>query len=160
MPYKKLSSKSGYSILELSIYMLLLVVVLTLSADLLFNFTQARGKVQIDSEIQQNLRFAQEEITRSIQEANQVVNISSSSLTLSSPDSHQNPTIFRLNNNILQISKAGGAFGDLTTQKVKVTELNFAKISSASATSVQIKITIQFFGKSQSTQFTAYLRGI
>jgi len=156
---QKKQKSHGYSILELSIYMALLVVVLTLAADLLFGFTRSRVKIEVSSEIQQNLRFASEEISRSIEQAKAIGSISGSNLTLTMPDTTSDPISFRLNNYVLEISKAGSAFAPLTTQPVKVTNLNFGAIANSTVRSVQVKITIESQNKSQSNQFTTVLRG-
>lgn len=156
MLYRHKNKNMGYSLLELSIYMAILVAILTLTADLIFNISKSRGRMEETSEIQQNLRYAQERITLIVQKAIAVNLASGSDLSLALPQPTENPTDLRLNNGIIQLSVGGNPFENLTNEQVNVSFLEFNQIGAT----VQIKITAEFRNKIQETQFSAALKGV
>lgn len=123
-----MNNKKGFTLIELIIYIAILSVVLVLITDFAWNILYGDVKSQTVRETQQNARFAMEKITRAIRAG-------------------QNPAIiFIVNNGILYQSGVA-----LTTERVKVTNLNFT----SSANSYKINIRVEYYNPENRNEYKA-----
>lgn len=144
-PRSKIHEK-GFSILELIIYIAIFAVISTVAVDMTLSLNTGWTKSKVESEVQQNLRFAMETIAQNIQRANAVtvppVSASGSSLMLTS----DGQTIqFFLTGTTLQKQVGASPAENITSDKVKVTYLNFRTLQNTAASNATIVATTTEF---------------
>lgn len=140
--------------------------------NLISNLSKGWTRSQVESEVQQNLRYASNMILQDIKKASFVtlptVGGSGSALDLNvSGQSYQ----YSLSGATLQKKVGAGAWEDVTTNKVKVTDLDFYTFQTSAPSNTQVQATTtQFYLKveynstspefsySQSATSTATLR--
>lgn len=162
----------GFSLLELLIYMAIFSLVSLGLIGLISNLSKWWTRSQVESEVQQNLRYASNLILQDIKKASSVTlptaGGSGGALDLNvSGQSYQ----YSLSGTTLQKKIGAGAWEDVTTSKVKVTDLDFYAFQTNAPSNAQVQATTtQFFIKveynstapefsySQSATSTAVLR--
>ena len=155
-----IKSERGFSILELIIYIAIFAVISTAAVDMALNLNAGWTKSKVESEVQQNLRFAMEAIAQNVQNASAVTipaaGASGNSLTLVS----DGQTIqFFLTGTMLQKQIGANPAENITTDKVKITYVNFRTLqNTASSNSGIIATTTEFAMRmeynSSETQFS------
>ena len=146
-------NKRGFTLIETLIYVAILALVSTGLMKFSISITNTRNKVYVVQEVHANMRDALTLITKKIQQANGI-NIGAStldadpgvlSLAMSSVDI--NPTIISLNQDDgrLQITEGSSDPIYITTDEVKVTDLQFSNLSLGSTPkTIQFSLTIDY----------------
>ncbi len=150
---------NGFSLIELLIYISIFSVISAIFIGVLSHATLGWTRSKVESEVQQNLRFAMEDIARTAQQATSISSpsVGSSATSLTAVVGGQNVQ-YSLSGTTLQKQVAANPIQNITTDKVKVTYLNFKTLQNTSlsntsvqATSTQFAITVEY--NSDNSQF-------
>lgn len=158
-------SQSGFSLLELIIYTAVISTVAAVFIGLLTQLNLGWSKSKTESEVQQNLRLAVENISQSARGA--------SAITFPAPGASATSTTliingqtvqYSLNETILQKQTGSNPAENITTDAVKVTYLNFktfennatttGNVITATATSTQFALTVEYNSDNAQFQYT------
>jgi type II secretory pathway component PulJ len=129
MPKRNLAA--GFTLFELVIYTAILGVVGVVGVSILSQVSRVYLQNQSRTEVVQNLREATQIIQQAIQQASGINTATSTTLSLSMQDSSKDPTQFRLNADAIERKEGSGNWARITTQRVKVMELQFSIVSTA-----------------------------
>lgn len=121
--------QAGFTLLELVIYTGILGVVGVLGVLILSQVSRTYVQNQSRIEVVQNLREASQIIQQAIQQASGINTAASTTLSLGMQDSSKDPTQFRLNADAIERQEGTGGWRRITSQRVKVTELQFSIVS-------------------------------
>lgn len=142
--------KSGYSLVEMIIYVTLLTLVSFIVVQTILSFTSSYSDMTLMRKIEHSGLSAMERMTYSIRRAAVVDSINSSFVT--SPGvlmlTHNLTTTpvntkFYIDNGILKMDIGGVYYGPLTTSDVFVTNFTVNKFDSSISSAIKIDITIQ-----------------
>ncbi len=139
----------GFSLIEILIYLAIIALIVVVLANFAINFFSAKTKAETMREVEQNMRFAQEKMTRTIRNAaginSPIFGSSASSLSLSMADGAKDPTIFQVSGGQLTIKEGVSSAVAITSSKVNVSSLTFTNVSYAGTKgTVRIEITIDY----------------
>ncbi len=143
----KIKNNKGFTLIELIIYSAILIVVLSVFLNFIWEIVYGNVKTQAIREVQQNGRFAMEKIMRTIQEST-LINIpvsgeSADSLSLEIENKKLNPVIFDVVDKILRITQEKEDLYSLTNNRVRVDSLQFTNLSYAQTPgTIRIEMTI------------------
>jgi prepilin-type N-terminal cleavage/methylation domain-containing protein len=136
-------SQSGFTLMELLVYIAIIAITLTITSVITFEIIQAKQKSEITRETQENTRFILQRMTREIRWASSILNFAPNDITL---NTDMGPVRFYLGgvgSDQLFIEKGGVSY-ELTTNKVKITNLTMTRITPPNAPeSIQINITAE-----------------
>jgi len=159
--------ESGFSIIELIIYVAVLSVIAAVFVSSLSQISFGWTRSKVESEVQQNLRFAMENISQSARIASAItfpaVGTSGTSTTMIvNGQTVQYFATTTATSTILQKKVGADAAGNITSDIVKVSHLNFKTLENnatttgnvvkATATTTQFSMTIDY--NSNSAQFS------
>ncbi len=141
----------GFSLLELLIYMAILAGFLVVLANLFFMITASSGKEEARAEVQQNLRFAIQQITTDIRSATAITEpvISSGGNALNITVGGI-ATIYSISGNGILQKTRGAVTEDITTDRVAISSPSaapfvFTRVDNASAKpTVQIILEMSY----------------
>lgn len=124
---------SGFTLIELVVYIAIVVVVLISVIGFLWNTVLGNIKESSYQEVQQNSRFALFKISQEIKKSTGINSPlpgdSASALSLAMASSTNNPTLIDVVDGQLRITKGGSEPQVLTSGLVKVTSLQFTNFS-------------------------------
>ncbi|MBI5912999.1 prepilin-type N-terminal cleavage/methylation domain-containing protein [Candidatus Azambacteria bacterium] len=153
------SSQKGFSLVELLIYISIFSVISAIFIGVLSHATLGWTRSKVESEVQQNLRFAMEDIARTAQKATSISSpsVGSSASALTAVVGGQ--TIqYSLSGTVLQKQTGANPVENITTDKVKVTYLYFKTLQNTAlsntgvqATSTRFAMTVEY--NSDNNQF-------
>ncbi len=165
---KKLFQKTGFTLIELIIYIAVFVIVITLITVFVFNFIRVQAKIKASKEVTEGSQRALEVITRQIKRAQGIY------LPTSSFDSHPGQisvetqenkpseeditySDFYLDeNNRLCLKQEGAAGIPLTSEKIKINNLIFNRlIDSNNNQSIRIELSAIYNDQSGITAYKA-----
>lgn len=147
---KFFGGNQGLGLIELIIYIAIFGFVSMVLVSLFNNVIRSKAAADAKIEVNQNLRFAIDRITKDIQRAAAVnsptVGASGSSLSLDMPGTSEDPLVFDVSSFVLRRTVAAGAATDLTSSKVRITTLNFQHKNSGGAgkSTIIIDITMEY----------------
>lgn len=152
--------RSGFTLIEFLIYFFILGIVLTAVVGFLLDTLQTRAKVKVATEVEQNLRFSISRILEGIRSAKKFDNGGSTLkdadgvLSLEMDDSGIDPTVFDLDNGVLQVTEGAGSPIPLTSPEVTVTKLWFEKDNAPKGTrAINIQIEMEYKTDSDAAYF-------
>jgi len=152
---------SGFTLLELLVYIGIVVVVITAVTALTIDLLRGRAKATSLEVVNQNARLVLERMTTAIREANLVNRLDSvfgsspGRLSLEMPIVGQNPTVFDVVANELRITEgSGGVATPLTSPDVEVASLTFTHLNQATSEGIQISLTVRRKNVSGAPEFT------
>ncbi|PIR93807.1 hypothetical protein COT97_04605 [Candidatus Falkowbacteria bacterium CG10_big_fil_rev_8_21_14_0_10_39_11] len=130
---KKNNHNSGFTLIELILYIGILSVIMGAVATLLFTFMQLRAKNQVIGEVEGQGTAAIEYISQGIRNSQAItsptIGTSGSSLILDVVDAGNDPTTFSLSGTTLQVQFGAGSAIDLNSSVVEVSGLTFYNYS-------------------------------
>lgn len=155
-----MSKKSGFTYIELLIYMSVFAVISFIFASILTTFTRLHTQQLAETELNNQLNFAIQTIQKLVaspETATITVNNGGSPqdqdvnpgsvLVLRRKNSSEDPTKIYVSNNAVVIKKGGQAEAPITTNKVSVSTLIFNKKTNAPTfNSVKITLALQYAG--------------
>jgi len=147
--------KSGFTLIELALYIALAAVVLLGSSSMISLVSDARTKDKVVSEVEQQGDAALQVITQSIRNATAVNSptsgTSASSLSINTPTGANNPTIFDVATGTLFIKEGATAAVALTNNNITVASLNFQNLSQTGA-KANLRVSFSVSYKSNSVR--------
>ncbi|MBU1132013.1 prepilin-type N-terminal cleavage/methylation domain-containing protein [Patescibacteria group bacterium] len=132
--------EKGFTLIETIIYIAIISIAMVSFISFSLSVSEARNKTYTVEEVQSNARVSLQFITQRIMAA-AAVNVGASTfgtdpgvLSLAMADAAKNPTIISLNNDdgTLQIKEGLSAAIPITSDRIKVTNLVFTNLTSAS----------------------------
>ena len=144
----------GFSLLEASIYLVLVIIIMPLIAMLLFFTVDNRARSNNSSLLLLEGERVVDLITQTIKQAQEInqpaIGVSGDSLSLMMLNENQNPTIFNLVNGSINIKEGVGDALPLTSNKIVVTNLIFTNASKGATPgliSIEFSLSAQNFSK-------------
>lgn len=164
--------KSGFSLVEMLIYIGLLAAIFTATVIMLVNLTSTYRVLKVSKDIDLSAATVMQRISSEIKAADSV-NVAQSNLgTTTAPalalDTYTGggaSTIvkFFVSNNLLRVSEGGTDLGPLTASTTRVSRLIFYSITASSSDAVRVELTLQSGTsttlKTEKFYTTAVLRG-
>lgn len=142
----------GFALVELIIYIAILAIISILVIDIILVMTKSLGTISVVRNINNSAEVALERMTREIRLAKDI-NVSASNfdahpsrlaLNTINPLTGDATTMeFFLDNDLLMLSKGGGAPKPLSSSRTKVTNLVFRQINTPASKSIKIEMEIQ-----------------
>lgn len=155
---KILRNHTGYTLIELLLYVALLGILLSGVAALFGAVGDARVKNQTITEVNDQGRFAIDYMTRTVRNATSItvpaLGATGASLSLVVPTGSLSPTVFSISNGVLQVQEGSNAAVALTSSDVVVSNLTVKNVSrSGTSGVVQISLTLDQPGTSTQNQY-------
>lgn len=125
-----LNSKNGFTLIELLIYIAIFAIILTAFMAVFLQVLRIQGRQAATTEVMNQSQFLMQRIQQLVRESdgiNMTAGVSTSTLTLTFASSSLNPTVVRLNNNIIKLKQGSGTELDLSSSKVSIDKLDFIK---------------------------------
>ena len=143
-------TKSGYSLVEMLIYVAILTIVSILVVNTILSFTRSYRDLEALRVVEHSGIDSMERMTRDIRAAtgvdigNSVFNTSPGVLTIvTTANSVSTTTKFYLDNGVLKVDINGTLSGPLTLTSASITNLTFRRLVSGISEAVKIDMTIQ-----------------
>jgi prepilin-type N-terminal cleavage/methylation domain-containing protein len=153
--------KSGFTLIELAIYIAILSVVTVVVADSFLILNKGRGGVEAKSDLNSNLRFATEKIKRDITSASNLItpDTTAASSTLLNLTISGASVKYTLNNNRVTRQVDAAPFEYITSDTVKINNLYFNRLENINTVfnkkriSVEINISASYNSASPDWQY-------
>lgn len=149
MAIKNRHKNSGYSLVEMIIYVALLSLISFIVINTMLSFSQSYRTLQALRMVEHSGVDSMERMIRDIRAAtsvdlgNSTLGSSPGVLTLNSTVSGTSKTTkFYIQNGVLRIDVNGAYFGPLTLSSVTVTNLIFNRISTANSSAIVVSMTV------------------
>ena len=136
MKLKAKEAKSGFTLIELIIYVLIFGIVGTLASGVLVLAFKTKSSVGRTSEVHTVTQRALSQIVERVQ-SSITVSDASTTLNLARGLPSESPTIFALSSGVLTIKEGSGAAVQITPATLLITSLTFTKINSKSINSMR-----------------------
>lgn len=157
---------SGFSLLELLLYIAVLSIVMTMLVGVFFSINRSRGRVEAQSEVNSSLRFAVERIGQDIKSSSQISTpVAAGNTSNNLVINNDGPTIeYCINANMLRRQESGTCDGNsptITSDKVKIESLSFSRIENSNANfnkkivSLEVNISASYNSMSPDWQYSA-----
>lgn len=154
-------NQSGFTLVELVIYIVVISTSAVLLTYLSIDLVTGAQKARVNQEVQQNARFAMQRIVQELRHAN-TVNTGSSTfgsspgvLSLGVDTVGNDPTVFDVASEVLQITQGANGPYPLTTDKVRVTNLVFDNRSTPKTSNIKVTLTIEHVNPSNQETYNA-----
>lgn len=146
VPDKSRSKPSGFSLIEVIIYIALFGSMVAVMAAVITIMIQTDAKITATSEVQEITTFVMNRMEQAFEEAHAIdlpINGSGSTLRLLMRTPTTDPTTFEVQGEILQILEGSGfTRSNLTSSRVRVTNFTVTRIPSVTGGAVRIQYTI------------------
>lgn len=141
--------KNGFTLIEFLLYTAIVGTVLLAAGAVTFNVLFGKAKLAALGEVSQGGRAAMEQMSFTIRNATEInspaTGANTTSLSLQVADPAKNPTVFNLQNGILQITEGASAPVAITSSALNITGITFTNASSANASStMRIQLTVAY----------------
>lgn len=146
--YDNYNSSSGFTYIELILYIAVLSLMLTSLVTFAWNVINAGTKSATQENVSSQARYVSERIKFEIRSASGLTTLSASSVTLSNSVAAHNPTVIDMAQGRIRIRKAGGAIINLHSDSTTGT-INFTNYSNGTL-SKHIGFTLVFDESSSS----------
>lgn len=138
-----LHPKSGYSLVELLIYLGITTVVMGIFAAILVIVTRIQSQQTGSNQVASELNFVMGTVKRLIRNSTSLT-VASSTLTIGTNSSSTDPTIITLSGGQVTEQDDGSAATALTTDKIIANQLSFVNFTNASSQVVQVVLKFSF----------------
>lgn len=158
MRYTKLQN-TGFTLIELLLYIAIVgSLLLSISAFMAVS-SGSQVRNQVENNINQEASFVMDYITQTIRNASSIsapsANNTAAQLTLVVPTGAKSPTVFELNNGVLQVREGAGAAVALTSSDTTISDLTFTNTSrSTTPGSIRISFTASHNTSSTRTELS------
>lgn len=151
--------KKGFSLLELLLYVSISGIIIFSTSLYLSTFLESKVKNQTIREVEQQGDFIMQIIQRSIRNGTLInsptIGLSSASLSLETSDINTNPTIFDINNGIIQIREGSQASIPLHNTRIEASSLIFYNLSSSPSPGIiKVEFTLNAVNTSGRIEYT------
>lgn len=155
---KLLRKQTGYTLIELLLYVAMIGVLLSAVAYFFGAAAEARVKNQTVSEVDTQGTYVMDYMAETIRNATSVssptIGTSGSSLTLVVPVGSLSPTVFSLSSGTIQVKEGTGAAASLTSDDVVITSFTVKNLSRSGTTGiVQISFTLNRVNASNRSEY-------
>jgi Tfp pilus assembly protein PilW len=156
---KKYIHKSGFTIIELLLYVAISSIILLVSSLFFLTLLEARTKNQVIAEVEQQGIQIMQIITQTIRNADTInsptIGTSGASLSVNTTISSTTPSVFDLSSGVIRIKEGTNAVINLSNSKVVVSNLSFSNLSRASTPGViKISFTISAVNNSNRNEYS------
>lgn len=156
---KRRGFQTGFTLIEFLIYLGIVSGILIMIFGFGWQIILGNIKSQAIREVQQNTRFALEKISRTVLAASAINSpaaaLTGASLSLTMRDIALNPTIFDVADGRLRIRQAGKGPYELTSDRVRVANLQFINISYGASAGVRVQMTLKYFNPNNLREYEA-----
>ncbi len=147
MPFKQKSS--GFTLVELLLYVSIAGVLLTSAVVLLGSILEARTKGEVIAEVEEQGYGVMERITQTVRNADAVTapgpGGTSPTLTLQVFDGTKTPTVFSVSSGVLHLKEGSADAVPLTNSRVTVSDFSVRNLAVADAPdSVRVSFTLSY----------------
>lgn len=129
--------RKGFTLIEFMLYIFITAILFTFVTDLVLQLLQGKSKLEALTDVGQNSRDAMERMQLAIRNASDVTiplqGTTSSRIVLQMPTASTNPTIFQINNGILQMQEGTNATTSITANEVAVRSLLVTNLAAIGA---------------------------
>ncbi len=151
-------NKSAVTLIELSLYIGLSTIIILGSSLLLKTVMDSRSKDTTISEVEQQGNLALQTITRSIRNATLVnspaIGATSSSLSLNTTVSGNNPTVFSLASGVISMKEGSATAIPLTGSRVTISNLLFQNLAqTGTKDNLRVSFTVTYRATSTQQQY-------
>ncbi|MBT4277762.1 hypothetical protein HOD96_03410 [Candidatus Falkowbacteria bacterium] len=142
-----ISNSNAFTLIELILYIGIASILLVTISSFLFILLESRVKNQTIAEVEQQGIQAMQIITQTIRDAEGVNSptqgTSGSTLSLDVITAGNDPTVFDLSSNTLQITEGSGGAVSITNSRIIVSDLTFRNLSYSNAQgAIKIEFTL------------------
>lgn len=121
------STSSGFSLLEMLLYIAILSIVIMVFSAAFLSFTNTRARAEAEREVNRTLRYVGERVTRDIQESTRLIAPANTGTTSVLSLSGANDIVYTLLDGRI-MRQVGTSTGEATSdERVRVTELSFTR---------------------------------
>ncbi len=157
-PRRPAMRDSGFTLVELLLYVALLSIIVFSVGIFLNLLLQSRAKNQVIAEVEQQGVLAVQRIVQVARNSTLVntpaVGTSGSTFSVNVPAGSLSPTVFTLSGGKITMQEGVGSAVDLTNSLVSVTSLTFSNVSRSSTPgTVRIQFTISYINNSGRSEF-------
>lgn len=161
-PTLKSSKLSGFTLIEILIYIAIFIIIGGLSVGILLTFTQINLRESASAEVTGQLNFVIQTVNRLVRDSSNIeiaTGTITSTLKLRMEDDAKDPTIISLSGNSITIKEGTNATTTLTNDKVVVNTLNFKKFTQYPGhDTVSINITMTYNSQNPKSQIQRTLQ--
>ena len=162
----RMSSRRGFSLVEMIIYVGLLALILVSTVSMLLGMSKAYRYVKFSRQIQSSALSALDRMVRDIRNSESVntgesvLGANPGVLTLNTTTATSSPEIlqFFVSNGTLRVKRDGGDLGSLTLSDVTVSNLVFQQMNTGVSQSVKMEMTLTSGTYTANFYATAVLR--
>ena len=130
---KNLSRQSGFTLLELILYLGITSILVVSVSFFFISLLQARVKFQTISEVEQQGEQVMQQITQTVRNSSSITSpatgATTAALTVVVPTGSLSPSVFDLSGGVIRITEGAGAAQPLTTTAVTVSGLSFQNLT-------------------------------
>ncbi len=158
------TARTGFTLIEVILYVALLAIVLTGVVAVAWDMIYAQVRARTQQELAHQLRFAAERIRYEIRNSTTVTLVSATDISLAQTDALRNPTVIRLTSGRLQIGwgSAGSCPSTnpcyLTSDAVTISDLTFSDLSAGTLKNIGFVMTGTTTGSHKEFQNTQTLQ--
>lgn len=151
-------SHKGFTLIELLLYISLTGIIILSVSIFTINILQSRVKNQTTTEVEQQGAQIMQNITQAIRNAESInsptMGNSGSSLSLHVTSSIDDPTVFNISSNILQIKKGTGQEESLHNSRVSFSNLTFSNLTRTGTPGIiRIQFTLSYVNNSGRNEY-------
>lgn len=128
-----MKAPKGFTLLEFILYFALIAIVVSSITIFALDVIRTRAKTAVVAEVEQNMRFGLQRVLRTVRQASSL-NVGASTfdsdngvLSVTMASASNSPTVFDLSGGALRMKEGTGPAVPLTTSRVNVKRLRFAK---------------------------------
>lgn len=153
----QINNKSAFTLIEVLLYISILGIVLTAGIGTYITILDVRTKSFAINEVDSQGTYIMNSITQTIRNAESINTPASGqtqTLSIQTNTPAENPTVFQLNNGVVEMTQSGGSAIDLTSSDVEISNLNFTNNTrTGTPTIIQITFDIEYSTQSNSNKF-------
>lgn len=123
--------KSGFTLIELILYIALIVTILSAIVPFVWNTIQTGVKSAVQQEVNSNARYISERIKYEVRNATGVNSVTATSISLSTSVVATNPTVIDLSGGNIRIKQGTGTTVNLNSANTVINSLTFTNFTSA-----------------------------
>ncbi|MFA9288628.1 MAG: type II secretion system protein J [Weeksellaceae bacterium] len=143
------SHKSGFTLVEILLYLGISTVIISTASFFIISMLQTQARNRVASQVETQGVQVLQQITQAVRNARQIntpaAGVTATSLSVQTVTPATNPTVFNLNNGILQLTAGAGAATALHSNTVTASNVQFINLSRASTPgSVKMQFTLTY----------------
>jgi len=146
MSHKRFTSTKGFTLIELTIYIAMVVGLLLVATSFAWNIINSRSKAFTVQEVEQNGRLIMEKFSQAARQATDItmpaVGASGTSVSFTMKESAKSPTVFMVSGNNITFKEGSGAAIQLNADAVQIQSGSFSNMSTANGRTKQARFIL------------------